>query len=134
DLIAQNRAGVANRDVIVLPSRSRLFHAAHHSARRQRRTGIEPPRFLLAVDEKLHVSAAHIDHQHLHSFLPTTAASTRSIQPAGSSRSRPASAGPQVPGSYSYTGVALSRTAFTIRHCASIASSRANRDIGRAHV
>lgn len=51
-------------------------------------------------------------------------------QPPGRSMSRSASTGPQVPGWYSCGGVVLVKIASTMRHSASMASSRANR-VGR---
>src|SRR5439155_15837608 len=114
--------GKADRHHVVAPVGGESLDRRHHARRGQRWTGRDlawPP---VPAREHLHVRAADVDDQDLR----PAAHHVGHCHPPICAVSATASGGPQLPGSYSRTGVAVPRMGWTTAHAASTASSRAN--------
>ncbi len=64
--VLQNRAGISHRDGVIFPRSRESFDAGDHLLWRHFWPRGKLPRRVLSGDKDLHVSSAHINHQHLH--------------------------------------------------------------------
>ena len=64
--VMEHGARVTDGNGVVGPVASNPLNPKNHAPWSQRRSGAEPPSFGLAADQNFHVTATHIDNQHVH--------------------------------------------------------------------
>jgi len=67
--IAKNKSRIGDRHHVISPTVGKLLDSEDHAFRNQRRSGVKVARLVLTAGENFHVSATHIDNQHIHSKL-----------------------------------------------------------------